>query len=151
MPCSDVTEVLEIRLDDADRLESYSFVKRTCGQAVGEAALILDWVRGESADFFLTVQPEDFLDTHGITDSLEEFLVLKHLFAIQSAVEVHFGLAPGRPDDAFAPSAIEYEDGVTVVRGLIALDIVTDKIASCGNCRGCGKTSARRKAAAART
>lgn len=143
MPCSDVTEVIEVRLDGADVLDSYTFHKRTCGQAVGEASLLLDWVKGRSAEYFLTVDAGAFLEEFRITDSLEEFLALKHLFAIQGAVEVLLGYASGRPDDAFAPSSIIYDDDGTVVRGLIALDIVTEKIAACGNCSGCGKSSRR--------
>lgn len=144
MPCQDVTELLEVTLDADDGLESYAFSKRTCGQGIGQAELLLDWLKGRPANYFLTVQADAFLDEFNITDSLEEFLALKHLFAIQGALEVLTGAAPGGLNDAFTAASIEFEDDRTVIRGEISIDIVTDKIKSCGGCGGCGKNEPRR-------
>lgn len=144
MPCQDVTEVLEVTLDADDCLESYAFNKRTCGQGVGQASLLEDWLKGRPASYFLTAQAAAFLEEFEITDSLEEFLTLKHLFAIQGALEVLTGAEPGGVNDAFTASSIEFEEDRTVIRGEISIDIVTDKIRSCGGCGGCGKKSSRR-------
>ena len=149
MPCQDITETLEVALDANDCLESYAFNKRTCGQGIGQAALLLDWLKGRPASYFLTAQADGFLEEFGVTDSLEEFLTLKHLFAIQGAVEVLTGAAPGGINDAFTAASIEFEDDRTVIRGEISIDIVTDKIKACGGCGGCG-TSRPRKARAKR-
>ena len=42
MPCKDVTELLEVVLDSEDRLLDYTFSKRTCGQGVGAASLLIE-------------------------------------------------------------------------------------------------------------
>lgn len=144
MPCQDITELLEVTLDANDCLESYAFNKRTCGQGIGQASLLIDWLKGRPASYFLNAQAEAFLDEFDITDSLEEFLTLKHLFAIQGALEVLTGTAPGGLNDAFTAASIEFEDDFTVIRGEISIDIVTDKIKSCGGCGGCGTNKPRK-------
>lgn len=138
MPCQDITELLEITLDANDCLESYAFNKRTCGQGIGQASLLVDWLAGRPTSYFLTVQADEFLNEFHVTDPLEEFLTLKHLFAIQGALEVLTGAAPGGLNDAFTAASIEFEEDKTVIRGEISIDIVTDKIKSCGGCGGCG-------------
>lgn len=144
MPCQDITELLEVTLDANGGLESYAFNKRTCGQGIGQAALLLDWLKGRPVSYFLTAQADAFLEEFDITDSLEEFLVLKHLFAIQGALEVLTGAASGGLNDAFTAASIEFEDDLTVIRGEISIDIVTEKIKSCGGCGGCGKNTPRK-------
>lgn len=139
MPCSDVTEVIQVTLDSVDRLKDYFLAKRTCGQGVGAGNLLIEWLRGKSVDELLTYSSDQFLNEHPIEDELEEFLSLKHLFAIQSVVEVLTGKEPGRKDDPCAAASVSYEDGDVIIDGVIAIDLVTEKIKSCGNCRACGK------------
>lgn len=139
MPCKDVTELLEIVLDSEDQLADYMFSKRTCGQGVGAAALLIDQLRGRSAEELLHKTAAEFLDEFPIADPIEEFLSLKHLFAIQGALEVYAGVEAGRASDAFAIAGIEYGEDTTRIRGRIDVDIVTDRIKSCGGCGTCGK------------
>ena len=139
MPCSDVTELIRVELDDQDRLLRYRFVKRTCGQGVGADALILAALAGRSVDEILAIDPGDFLEEHPVEEEIEEFLTLKHLIAVQSAIEVLTGAANGGPKDLCAAAEISFEDGVTTLDARISVDLVTEKIASCGNCKGCGK------------
>ncbi len=139
MPCSDVTELLEVVLDDEDRLKEYTFSKRTCGQGVGAESLLIDQLRGRSLDELLNKTADAFLTEFPIVDPLEEFLSLKHLFAVQGALEVYVGREPGGKADAFAASGIEYGVDETRINGRIAVDIVTEKIESCGGCTSCGK------------
>lgn len=138
MPCKDITELIEIVLDDDDCLKEYRFVKRTCGQGVGVDSLLLPALRGRSTRYLLDITAEEFLTEFPIEDELEEFLSLKHLFAIQSAMEVLTGKEPGGKSDAFSAADIVYDDGETRISGLIAIDVVTEKIEACGGCRGCG-------------
>lgn len=142
MPCSDVTEVLEVVLDAGDRLKEYTFSKRTCGQGVGAESLLIDQLQGRSLDELLNKTAEEFLSEFPIADPLEEFLSLKHLFAIQGALEVYVGREPGGKADAFAASGIDYGEDETRITGRIAVDIVTEKIESCGGCSSCGKAEA---------
>ena len=138
MPCKDVTEVLEVVLDADDALKDYRFAKRTCGQGVGAAALLIDQLRGRPAEELLHKTAQEFLGEFPIADPLEEFLSLKHLFAIQGALEVYAGLESGAKRSAFAVGGIEYGDDETRIHGRIAIDVVTEKIKSCGGCSSCG-------------
>lgn len=139
MPCSDVTEIVQVVVDSDDRLKSYAFSKRTCGQGVGVATLLLDILRGRSVKDILEYKPETLLAEHPVQDELEEFLGLKHLVAVQSALEVLTGQTSGGPQDTCAAAEIGYEDGDVVIDALIRVDLVTERIKSCGGCKGCGK------------
>ncbi len=142
MPCKDVTEVLEVILDPEDRLADYTFSKRTCGQGVGAAALLIEQLRGRTTAELLHKTAAEFLEEFPIADPIEEFLSLKHLFAIQGALEVYAGVEAGRASDAFAVAGIEYGEDMTRIRGRIDVDIVTERIKSCGGCGSCGSDKA---------
>jgi len=139
MPCKDVTEILEVTLDAEDRLADYAFSKRTCGQGVGMATLLIDQLGGRSAEELLHKTAAEFLAEFPIADPIEEFLSLKHLFAIQGALEVYAGVEAGRASDAFAVAGIEYGEDTTRIHGRISVDILTERIKACGGCSSCGK------------
>ncbi len=140
MPCSDVTELIHVSLDPDNRLQHYTFSKRTCGQGVGAESLLINQLAGRSLDELLDYEGDDFLRDFPIEDELEEFLSLKHLYAVKSALEVFVGRESGGRGDAFAISGLEYgEDGGLTIEGQIAVELVTDRIKSCGGCKGCGK------------
>ena len=142
MPCSDVTERIEVVLDGQDRLKEYRFAKRTCGQGVGAESLLIDQLQGRSLEELVNKTAEEFLEEFPIFDEIEEFLSLKHLFAIQGALEVLTGKEPGGPYDAFAASNVVYTEDETRIEGFISVDIVTDKIKACGGCGTCGSEKA---------
>ena len=141
MPCSDVTEIIEVELDGEDRLQDYRFSKRTCGQGIGVASLLLEQLGGRSLDEILAIAPEDFLAELSIGEELEEFMSLKHLIAIQSALEVLTGKESGGKDDPFSAAEIVSDEDVTRIRGVISVDLITEKIRSCGGCKGCGSAA----------
>ena len=140
MPCSDVTEVIHVELDDNERLVHYAFSKRTCGQGVGAESLLLDQLRERPLSDLLEYEGDDFLAEYPIPDDLEEFLSLKHLYAIKSALEVFAGREAGGRNEPFALSEIGYQEGRWMIEGRISVELVTDRIKSCGGCKGCGKT-----------
>ncbi len=139
MPCKDVTEVFRLVLDKDDRLKEYAFTKRTCGQGIGEESLLIDQLGGRSMTEILSISPEAFLDSYPMDSDIEEFLSLKHLIAIQSALEVLVGAEAGRNHDAFAAAGIVYDEDSTEVQGRIAVDILTERIEACGGCASCDK------------
>ncbi len=141
MPCSDVTEMIHVEIDGEDCLKDYYFSKRTCGQGVGAGNLLIDQLRGWSVDRLIELDADTYIDMFPVEDPLEEFLGLKHFFAIQSVLEVLTGKEPGGKNDPCAAAEVSYGDGALIIEGQIAVDLVTEKIKSCGNCRGCGKTS----------
>ncbi len=142
MPCSDVTELVHVTLDAENRLRRYTFSKRTCGQGVGPESLLIEQLGGRSLEELLAYEGGDFLCDYPIADEFEEFLSLKHLYAVKSALEVYSGREAGGPGEAFAVASIEFtEEGGVILEGQIAVDLVTDRIKSCGECRGCGNNA----------
>ncbi len=139
MPCNDITEIVHVVIDTDDRLKDYSFSKRSCGRGVGVASLLLDRLQGRTVDELIAWPPEEFLAEFPIEDELEEFLSLKHFFAVKSVLEVLTGRSPGGPGDPCAAAEIAFEDGDVVMDAQISIDLVTEKIKSCGNCKGCGR------------
>jgi hypothetical protein len=145
MPCSDVTELIEVVVDAQDRLATYRFVKRTCGQGVGLDTLLMPVLGGQPVDTILAWDLDAFLEAHPAPEGIEEFLALKHLVAVQAALQVMTGAASGGPGDLCAAAEVEMdEDGHLRLLGQIAVDLVTEHIASCGNCKGCGKTKTKK-------
>lgn len=143
MPCNDVTELMTVSVDDADRLVAYRFVKRSCGQGVGADALLEDHLCGKTVDEILAIAPEGFLETYPTELPIEEFLGLKHLIAVQSVLEVLTGKAAGGAGEICAAAEVVYDEGQVIIEARILLDLVTEKIKSCGNCGSCGKSKKR--------
>lgn len=145
MPCSDVTELIHVVLDDRDRLKSYRFIKRTCGQGVGVDTLLLAVLGGLTVDEILAITPERFIDEHPVDDPIEEFLGLKHLIAVQWTLDVLTGRAAGGSGDLCAAAEISFENSETVIDARISVDLVTEQIKSCGSCRACGAAKNRKR------
>ncbi|MDZ4859002.1 MAG: hypothetical protein SGI88_08445 [Candidatus Hydrogenedentes bacterium] len=139
MPCSDVTEIIHVEIDSEDNLQDYYFSKRTCGQGVGSGNLLIENLKGWSTDRILATDSDEFVSLFPVEDPLEEFLGLKHFFAIQAVLEVLTGKEPGGKNDPCAAAEISYGDDKLIIDGQIAVDLVTEKIKSCGSCKGCGK------------
>jgi hypothetical protein len=146
MPCSDVTELIEVAVDGEDRLRSYRFIKRTCGQGVGADSLLEEQLCGRTVPELIAIAPQDFLDDYPTAEPIEEFLGLKHLIAVQSALEVLTGAAAGGPEEICAAAEISFDGDLTILNGRIAVDLVTEKIESCGGCKGCGKKKRKKTA-----
>jgi hypothetical protein len=139
MPCSDVTEVLQLTLDPADSLRGYSLIKRTCGRAVGEQSLIHPWASGMTPEEILAADLDDFLDANPTDDEAEQFLLLKHFFALRSGLEVLIGQSSGGADDACAVDTLIFGEEGTEFIGQLRVDILTEQVKSCGRCgKGCG-------------
>lgn len=147
MPCQDVTELIRIVVDDSDRLKDYRFTKRTCGRGVGVDALLMEILGGRAVQDILEISPDQFLAEHPSSEPLEEFLGLKHLIAVQSALQVLCGEEAGGPEALCAAAEIAFEGGDTILEAVIRVDLVTEEIKSCGNCRGCGNSKKPRKSA----
>lgn len=145
MPCSDITEVIEVVLDGQDRLKDYTFKKRTCGQGVGAGNLLIGALGGMPVEALLEISPESFLEQWPVEDPLEEFLGLKHLIAVQSALGVLLGRASGGPREICAAAEIGCEGDDTIIVARISVDLITEKIKSCGGCKGCGTTRKAKK------
>jgi hypothetical protein len=137
MPCNDIRERIEIRLDDDDRLIDYSLVKNTCGAPVGHAALLLEVLRGESSQAILKHDENKWLPKDEELGPEELFLYYKHLFALRAALQAAFGLVRGGPDDLCALASMGCDINGALIKGLISVEALTQEIKSCGNCKTC--------------
>ena len=136
MPCGDITDTLKITLDDKERVSAYTLNKRTCGGAVGQEALISDWLRNRPADEVLTVTSDVFLDAHHTTNQVQEYLLLKHFLAVQRGLAIMFGRQPGGVNDYCTVETIEHSPDGTELIAHLHSDAMTDEIKSCGRCCG---------------
>lgn len=139
MPCDDVTETIVLRLDAADCIAGYTLAKRTCGRAVGEASLLADSLAGRHVDDLLALDVEAFAAEQAFgEDEVAVFLALKHLFAVQTALRAATGLDPAGLLDPCTIARIASDGIDTIIEADISVEILTEKIKSCGNCKGCG-------------
>ncbi len=139
MPCDDVTEILRLTLGPDESVEGYSLIKRTCGRAVGEQSLLHAWAAGLSPEEILSADLDEFLECHPTEDEAEQYLLLKHFFALRSGLEVLAGLASGGADDPCAVDTLTFGEEGTEFVGQLRVDILTEQVKSCGRCgKGCG-------------
>ena len=162
MPCSDQTERLTLELDDQDRIRGFSVYKMTCRQPVGGSEL-LPVVRDMPARSLLSAPAGDLIDPR--LDDVQAFMLTKQLVALQGAIAVLYGLPEdglpedglsedglpedglpedgrpedGRPEDgrpqAFDLHELQHDRDGTRLAGAIAINVIAERIASCGGCR----------------
>jgi len=134
MPCEDLSEYVEVELDELERLVGYRLSKISCGKDVEAESLLLESFVGASITDLLSVTSERFLAELQVSNRVEEFLSLKHLFALQGALAAYVGDAAAGPDASFAVSTIAFTEEGVVIRGELAVDVVTDKVRAYGAC-----------------
>lgn len=137
MPCSDVTEVLRLRVDDAERLAGYQFRKRTCGRAVGEESLLEALLAGLPAASILAYELDAFADENPTASDEEMFLQLKHLLAVQAGLRALLGHASAGASDPVRVARVATEDGGVLLEAELSVDVITEQIKACGRCKGC--------------
>ncbi|MEE9553652.1 MAG: hypothetical protein V3W18_05090 [candidate division Zixibacteria bacterium] len=134
MPCNDITENIEIVLDDCDRLKSYCLTKKTCGGAVGIESLLLDKLRGRSVNYLLDTDDYDKQKEHRPENHPEEFLRLKHSIAIKSVLSVYVGNLSGGIDDTCTIASVDYDNGNTIIDAQIDVLLLSERIKACAHC-----------------
>lgn len=136
MPCNDVGEYIRIAIDDDGCLKSYRLLKGTCGKGVGLDSLLEGHFRGWSVEALLATDPEQLLEVRAVEADPLQFLQIKHLLAIRSALQVYAGVAAGGLGDLCTVTEISFEDGEQVVEALLNHDVDTSEIEACGGCGG---------------
>ena len=136
MPCSDVSEILRIDLDNDDRIIFYSLSKDSCGGGVGKPSLIRKWMKNKTTNDVLAISPSEFAHSLNLKSTTWEYLHLKHLLAIQSGIRAMSGQPPAGAIDYCVVESIEYGSDRTKMTARISVDLMTDEIKSCSNC-GC--------------
>jgi hypothetical protein len=136
MPCDNVTELMRVVIDHKERLISYRLLKRTCGGAVGAESLLLEKLRGRAISELLGLHADKFCQENIVQGEVEEFLSLKHFFALKAVLEAFAGYQPAGGDATCILSGINYDTQGTTIDAEIAVGVVTDLIKSCGHCGG---------------
>ncbi|MCP4581346.1 MAG: hypothetical protein GY839_06985 [candidate division Zixibacteria bacterium] len=131
MSCNDLTEILKISLDNDGRLIDYSLKKLTCDRAVADSALLLDILKGRTADEILAVSIESLSPEEPPKDNTDEYLQVKHLQAVQSGLEVLMGHREGRSDNHCLIDTISHGLEGTELTARIKFDFQTENIKSC--------------------
>jgi hypothetical protein len=134
MPCKDITDHLRIRLDADDRITRYALRKLSCGGAVGNQSLIIDWLENKSAEEVIASSPDVILDSHEITDEIDEYLFLKHFLAVKAGLSIMLGKDSGGIEDYCQIEAIRHGPNGTELLAHISVEGMTAEIQACGRC-----------------
>ena len=134
MPCQDITDHLRIRLDTQDRVSRYALRKLSCGGAVGNQSMIIDWLENQKADDILDADVGQFLDQHRTEDVVEEYLLLKHFLAVRAGLAIFLGRESGAVENYCQVEAIRSSDSGTEILAQIAVEGMTAEISACGRC-----------------
>ena len=135
MPCTDITDRLELTIDSNDRIVRYSLNKLTCGGSVGEESMLKRWVTGKKVSDVMHTTVDTFHATLSkkISD-IKEYLALKHFIAIQTGLAVMIGNKAGSLEDSCTVECIEYNGANTTLVVHINVNLITDKIVACKSC-----------------
>lgn len=134
MPCTDVTEVLSLTLDNDDRVVHYSLSKLTCGAAVGNPSLLRKWIDHRKAVEVLNAGAFEVLEVIPTHSETWEYLTYKHLLAVQHGLRAVMGIKESGPDDICAIQSIETDERGLKLLALVRVDLLTSEIESCGSC-----------------
>ncbi len=135
MPCTDITDRLELTVDSDDRIIGYSLNKLTCGGSVGEEHMIAQWLIGKNVDEVIKTPVDSFHASLRTTISdIGEYLALKHFIAVQTGLAVMMGEKAGRLEDDCTVECIEYNGTHTTLIVHINVNLITDKIVACNSC-----------------
>jgi hypothetical protein len=137
MPCNDVAEILKINLDQEGKLLHYSLSKGTCGGGVGEESLLKSWLMAKPAEEIIDAAAESLIDAYADSPArggIENFLLAKHLNAVQRGLAVLLGLEDGAVADPCVVDSINYgPEGIKFV-GRLKPSLKPENIKSCGGC-----------------
>lgn len=133
MPCTDVTENLKLVLDSEERIIDYELSKRTCGGAVAGRGLIRKWVKHRPVDAVLQLTGQEVLAGSEIKSGTDEYLHLKHLFAIQETLSAFTG-ATDNESELLSILSVDYGPEGASIQARINLEVLTDRIKACGLC-----------------
>lgn len=142
MPCSDVSEYLQLKLDADDCLVDFALAKNTCGAEVG-GTVLLGFARGRSVDQLLAASLADIVPRLDARRRVERFTLEKQLYALQSALAALVGRAGASRDDVFTIERVDYDErGGTALSGLVDVGVAAEDVPGCKTCGTCDAASA---------
>lgn len=141
MPCSDITEALDVRIDFDDRLCGYALNKRSCGRPVGGETL-LPMVLGRTVDELLETTIDELVPELDAYGEIDQFLLMKQFGAICAALSVYRGDDAGSLGQHFVLHQLEHDLAETRLVGDVAIEAVVAEIKAC---KGCGTKKPKRR------
>lgn len=136
MPCKDQTEELTLTLDEYDHIASFHLQKISCGRTVGEQ-ILAPYVVGYSVEHILSSTIEEVVPDLHTYKRIEEFLLFKQYFSIRAALLVLTGERSGQTSEPFVVEELCFDPDQTSLKGLVAVDLISEEIKSCGSCKSC--------------
>jgi hypothetical protein len=133
MPCNDISELIELRLDAGERLDRFSLQKDSCGAPVGRP-LLAPYLHGRGTEEILSSTLAQLVPESEHTRQLDRFVLAKQLHAVQAALAAYTGRAAAGLDDPFVVERIDYSRDETVIRGLVRVALPTAAIKPCSGC-----------------
>lgn len=136
MPCTDQTETLHLTLDEKDHIQSFQLRKISCGRTVGEETL-LPYIQGVSANEIIAGTVPEFVPDLHQHRRIDEFLLFKQFYSVRAALLVLVGEMSGEPAQAFVMEELLLDEGMTQIKGEIAVNLISEEIRACGSCKSC--------------
>ena len=101
---------------------------------MGNQSLISDWLENKTAEEVLDANAAEVLNSHNVTDEIEEYLLLKHFLAVRAGLSIMLGRESGSVENYCKLEAIRYSPNGTEIIAHISVEGMTDEIQACGNC-----------------
>lgn len=135
-------ERIEIAVGPDDALRTYALTMEPCGRPIGSPDLLQGVLRGRGAEDILALTIDGVLEFRPVADAIEEFIVAKHLSAVQSGLRVLLGHVPAGPGAACSAARIQQNgDETTVVARLRGGGKFAGSAARCSDHYACGSCS----------
>lgn len=132
MPCQDTHAVVEIQVDQNQRLQYFDFVKNTCQQSIGQSGLCLKSFKGMLVSDILASDFRDEWNELSSQDEQDEFLLFMQWQALTSSLKVLLG-----EEDAgllgIDVVMLEMDNGVMQAKMLVNPPREMPKIVSCAS------------------
>ncbi len=132
MPCRDITDILEIVIDNNDIIKNYTITKRTCGKDLLTKPSINSLIVGKTADEVLDLNVGKIIKQQKPKTVRKEYLIVKHLVAVRSGLAVMLGKSSGSVEDFCTVVKVEQTEDETVFECELSGDGLKEEIKSCG-------------------
>ena len=138
MPCDNTTELVRLEIGSDDKLKSYRLLKKGCGAAIGDESQLLPQLAGYTITELLAFQIDNI--HYGNQTVIEQYISLKHFFALKAVLESITGKEPGGVGAVCAIAEISYDGDNMIIEAEISVGLITEMIKSCGRCdERCGR------------
>lgn len=116
MPCGDIRDDIEIRLDTHDVVTGFALTKRTCGAPV-RATTLEKVIRGHTLEAIIHRPLLEWVPHWDEIDSHTQFLLTKSYYALTRVYDVLSGKSHAGDTDHFFLETIVTDETGTIISG----------------------------------